>query len=214
MGRTKQTARKSTGGRPPIFKLCTQAARVRGKSLYPTDGVKKPHRYRPGTVALREIRRYQKSTDLLIRKLPFKRLVKEIAQKMSPGLRFQSTALLVLQEASDAFLLSMFEHISSYSIFFFMWFHGDLCLSLIMKIIIEIVLILHILLQIICYYITDFHHTFVWSSFPITISAWNISLRSVSTVSTTTISLNRSRSHMNRVLYSNYNYIWCLRMQF
>jgi Core histone H2A/H2B/H3/H4 len=43
-------------------------------------GVKKPHRYRPGTVALREIRKYQKSTELLIRKLPFQRLVREIAQ--------------------------------------------------------------------------------------------------------------------------------------
>ena len=46
----------------------------------PTGGVKKPHRFRPGTVALREIRRYQKSTELLIRKLPFQRLVREIAQ--------------------------------------------------------------------------------------------------------------------------------------
>ena len=45
-----------------------------------TGGVKKPHRYRPGTVALREIRKYQKSTELLIRKLPFQRLVREIAQ--------------------------------------------------------------------------------------------------------------------------------------
>lgn len=45
-----------------------------------TGGVKKPHRFRPGTVALREIRRYQKSTELLIRKLPFQRLVREIAQ--------------------------------------------------------------------------------------------------------------------------------------
>ena len=44
--------------------------------------MKKPHRYRPGTVALREIRRYQKSTELLIRKLPFQRLVREIAQVM------------------------------------------------------------------------------------------------------------------------------------
>merc|ERR1712029_983287 len=50
------------------------------KSAPSTGGVKKPHRYRPGTVALREIRRYQKSTELLIRKLPFQRLVREIAQ--------------------------------------------------------------------------------------------------------------------------------------
>ncbi|CAC5395817.1 Probable histone H2A.6,Histone H3.3 type 2,Histone H4 type VIII,Probable histone H2A.8,Probable histone H2A.4,Histone H2A.2,Late histone H2A.2.1,Histone H2A-IV,Probable histone H2A variant 2,Histone H2A type 1-H,Histone H4, minor,Histone H2A-III,Histone H2A-beta, sperm,Histone H2A [Pyricularia oryzae 70-15],Histone H4-1,Histone H3 type 1,Histone H3.3-like type 2,Histone H4.1,Histone H2A type 1-E,Histone H2A type 1-D,Histone H2A.V,Histone H2A, orphon,Histone H3-like 3,Core histone macro-H2A.1,Histone H2A ty len=67
MARTKQTARKSTGGKAPRKQLATKAAR---KSAPATGGVKKPHRYRPGTVALREIRRYQKSTELLIRKLP------------------------------------------------------------------------------------------------------------------------------------------------
>merc|ERR1712216_381085 len=72
---TKQTARKSTGGKAPRKQLATKAAR---KSAPATGGVKKPHRYRPDTVALREIRRYQKSTDLLIRKLPFQRLVREI----------------------------------------------------------------------------------------------------------------------------------------
>uniref|UniRef100_A0A8C2C2G1 Histone H3.3 n=1 Tax=Cyprinus carpio TaxID=7962 RepID=A0A8C2C2G1_CYPCA len=73
MARTKQTARKSTGGKAPRKQLATKAAR---KSAPSTGGVKKPHRYRPGTVALREIRRYQKSTELLIRKLPFQRLVR------------------------------------------------------------------------------------------------------------------------------------------
>jgi histone H3 len=71
--------------------------------------VKKPHRYRPGTVALREIRRYQKSTDLLIRKLPFQRLVREIAQDFKNDLRFQGTAILALQEASESYLVSLFE---------------------------------------------------------------------------------------------------------
>ena len=55
------------------------------KSAPATGGVKKPHRYRPGTVALREIRKYQKSTELLIRKLPFQRLVREIAQDFKVG---------------------------------------------------------------------------------------------------------------------------------
>ena len=74
----KQTARKSTGGKAPRKQLATKQAR---KTAMPaTGGVKKPHRFRPGTVALREIRRYQKSTELLIRKLPFQRLVREIAQ--------------------------------------------------------------------------------------------------------------------------------------
>uniref|UniRef100_A0A671MLQ9 Core Histone H2A/H2B/H3 domain-containing protein n=1 Tax=Sinocyclocheilus anshuiensis TaxID=1608454 RepID=A0A671MLQ9_9TELE len=83
MARTKQTARKSTGGKAPRKKLATKATR---KSAPATGGVKKPHRYRPGTVALREIRRYQKSTELLIRKLPFQRLVREIAQDFKTDL--------------------------------------------------------------------------------------------------------------------------------
>ena len=72
-------------------------------------GVKKPHRYRPGTVALREIRKYQKSTDLLIRKLPFQRLVREIALDFKTDLRFQSSAVLALQEAAEAYLVGLFE---------------------------------------------------------------------------------------------------------
>ena len=99
MARTKQTARKSTGGKAPRKQLATKAAR---KSAPATGGVKKPHRYRPGTVALREIRRYQKSTDLLIRKLPFQRLVREIAQDFKTDLRFQGSAVLALQEAAEA----------------------------------------------------------------------------------------------------------------
>lgn len=75
-------------------------------------GVKRPHRYRPGTVALREIRRYQKSTELLIRKLPFQRLVREICQDIKYGLRFQSAALAALQEAVEAYLVSLFEGIA------------------------------------------------------------------------------------------------------
>ena len=72
-------------------------------------GIKKPHRYRPGTVALREIRKYQKSTELLIRKLPFRRLVREVAQEYKSDLRFQSSAVVALQEASESYLVSLFE---------------------------------------------------------------------------------------------------------
>jgi histone H3 len=71
--------------------------------------VKKPHRYRPGTVALREIRRYQKSTELLLRKLPFQRLVRELAQDIRSELRFQSSAIEALQQASEAYLTGLFE---------------------------------------------------------------------------------------------------------
>ena len=116
MARTKQTARKSTGGHEPRKMLATKIAR---KNMPATGGVKKPHRYRPGTVALRQIRKYQKSTELLIRKLPFQRLVREIARNRGGGgggggggsadMRFQSHAVLALQEASESYLVGLFE---------------------------------------------------------------------------------------------------------
>ena len=73
------------------------------------EDFKKPHRYRPGTVALREIRKYQKSTDLLIRKMPFQRLVREIAQNYNSNLRFQHSAVLAIQESAEAYLVRLFE---------------------------------------------------------------------------------------------------------
>ena len=106
MARTKQTARKSTGGKAPRKALATKAAR---KSKPNAGGVKKPHRFRPGTVALRQIRKYQKSHELLIRKLPFQRLVREVAQDFKTDLRFESHALMALQEASEAYLVDLFE---------------------------------------------------------------------------------------------------------
>ena len=75
----------------------------------PSAAPKKPHRYRPGTVALREIRQYQKSTELLIRRLPFQRLVREIAQDFKGRLNFASGAILALQEAVEAYLVGLFE---------------------------------------------------------------------------------------------------------
>ena len=74
-----------------------------------TQAARKPHRYRPGTVALREIRRYQRSTDLLLRKLPFQRLVRELARGFKPDLRFQSSALVALQESAESYLVGLFE---------------------------------------------------------------------------------------------------------
>ncbi|KAL4844916.1 hypothetical protein H8958_022221 [Nasalis larvatus] len=104
-----RTASKSTGGIAPREQLSTKAARTSAPS---TGGVKKPHRYRPGTVALREIRRYQKSSELLIRKLPFQSLVREIAQDFKTDLCFQSAAIGTLQEASEACLVGLFEDTS------------------------------------------------------------------------------------------------------
>ena len=105
MARTKQTARKSTGGKAPRIHLATKAARNLARSF---GGIKKPHRWRPGTVALREIRKYQKNTDLLMRKAPFQRLVREIACGLKSDLRMQSTALLALQEAAEAYMVGLF----------------------------------------------------------------------------------------------------------
>ena len=168
MARTKQTARKSTGGKAPRFQLATAGARaaseaarrqaqaargkyeaaqrrlrqaqgnaVRAQAIAArgrgaTAGIKRPHRYRPGTVALREIRRYQKGTELLIRKAPFQRLVREIMQEVcskkkawgnlvlpqfrkpqfrneDEPYRMQSIAMLALHEAAEYYLVDLFD---------------------------------------------------------------------------------------------------------
>ncbi|CAD8067883.1 unnamed protein product [Paramecium sonneborni] len=70
---------------------------------------KKSKRYRPGTIALKEIRKYQDSSNLLIRKLPFQRLVRELAGFSEKEMRFQSSAILALQEATEAFIVNMLE---------------------------------------------------------------------------------------------------------
>lgn len=105
MSRTKQTARKSLGGKVPRKTLAVMAVRTAKAA----PAAAKPRRYRPGTVALREIRRYQKSSDLLLRKLPFQRLVREVAQDYKVDLRFQSSAVDALQEAAEAYLVGLFE---------------------------------------------------------------------------------------------------------
>ena len=100
----KKPLRKTSGG-PKTAKDPLGRGKSRGA---PPPPRKKP-RWRPGTVALREIRAAQKSTELLIRKLPFQRLVREIAQDFRPGLMFQSHALTALQEASEAYLVEVLE---------------------------------------------------------------------------------------------------------
>ena len=107
MARTKQTAKISTGGKGS-FRISSK------KSIATHQQGERRHRFRPGTVALREIRKYQRSTDLLIRKLPFQRLVREISQDIKRStrdepVRFQSSALLALQEAAEAYLVGLFE---------------------------------------------------------------------------------------------------------
>lgn len=85
-----------------------------GKQQPPAGGVRKPRRYRPGTVALKEIRKYQKSTDLLIRQSPFQRVVREIANDVAAGthfaqgVRFQLAAIIALQEAAESYLVGLY----------------------------------------------------------------------------------------------------------
>jgi len=111
MARTKQSARKTpeaTGGKAPRKQLATKAAR---KMAGTSSGAIKRHRYKPGTVALREIRRYQKSTERLIRKLPFQRLCRSLCREQGNAMdiRFQGPALLALQEATELYLVGLFE---------------------------------------------------------------------------------------------------------
>lgn len=103
MARTAQKIHQKYGGKAPRKKIPNMGNNK--------DSIKKKqHRFRPGTVALREIRKFQKSSDLLLRKLPFQRLVREIAQDIKPDLRFQGSAIAALQEASEAYLVSVFEN--------------------------------------------------------------------------------------------------------
>lgn len=112
MARTKAVATKNAqqqqaakGKKTPRKDLTEKAVVKARKSAPATGGVKKPHRWRAGTVAVREIKRYQKSTEMLVRKLPMQRLVREIAQEMKSDLRWQGSALEVLQEAAEMFIV-------------------------------------------------------------------------------------------------------------
>lgn len=108
MVRTKMIPIKSEkkSEKIPRRQLRTTAARM---SAPTSNDVKKPHRYRPGTVALKEIRRYQNSTELLLRRVPFQKLVRGISFDFNNSLRFQSSALLALQEGAEAYLVGIFE---------------------------------------------------------------------------------------------------------
>ena len=95
MASTKQTARKKA--------VTTKKTKSAGTG----SGAKKARRWHPGTVALREIRKFQKGTALLVQKAPFQRLVREISTQHKQDLRFQSSAILAIQEATEAFVVSV-----------------------------------------------------------------------------------------------------------
>ena len=109
MARIKQTARKQVSSLTSKVPRRLMAAKAARKTAPAMGGIKKPHRYRPGTVAIREIRKYQKTTDLLIKKLPFQRVVREIAQDFNSNLRFQASAVVALQEATESYIVGLFE---------------------------------------------------------------------------------------------------------
>ena len=133
MARTKQNARigegrSATSGKAPRKHIAKMAAdlemqkqmqkqlqKMKKKTAAAAaagggeDGGKKKHKWHAGTVALREIRRYQKSTNLLLQKLPFARLIREIAQELKDDLRFTGSSIVALQEASEAYLVETFE---------------------------------------------------------------------------------------------------------
>ena len=114
MAHTKQTTRKDKGGKTPrkIFStknpgsIKAQKAARKGKTSYSEP---KKQRFRPGTVALQEIRRYQKSTDLLIRKLSFQHLVRELILEHKQDYQLAPAAAVALQEAAEAYLVGLFE---------------------------------------------------------------------------------------------------------
>ena len=108
MTRTKRASIKSFPGAKAPRKTISFKAPAR-KTTPIQMSIKRPRRFRPGTVALREIRKFQKSTDLLIRKLPFQKVVREIATQFKSDLRFQTQAILALQEACEAYLVKLFE---------------------------------------------------------------------------------------------------------
>lgn len=124
MARTKTTTKlptKSLKGlkkpRTAILPVKTKKETTEKAVVPASGGVRKPHRYRPGTVALREIRRYQKGVNLLTRRLPFQRMVKRLLVKICDdntdiGIadkRFQANAIELMREASEVHIIRLLE---------------------------------------------------------------------------------------------------------
>ena len=104
MGRSKQVAKARTGGVQRKGQLVVTSAVAGGIKKAPAK-----HRYRPGTVALREIRQYQKSTKPLMRKKPFSRMVCESGQLIKPTTRFERQAVEAMQEITEAYMVRLIE---------------------------------------------------------------------------------------------------------
>lgn len=114
MARTKALATKANKAKKDVpekkdlkkkAKTQTQKDKTQGTQ---GEGSKKM-RKRPGAMALREIRKYQRSTDTVIRRLGFQRLVRDIAQQIVPEAKFQQSSLKVIQECTEMYLCRLFE---------------------------------------------------------------------------------------------------------
>ena len=104
MARTKETGKVSS--KKAVAAKSGKKA-VKSASGGSSSGVKRTHRFRPGTVALRQIRKFQRGTELLIRKAPFQRLVRESAQQQKDGLRWAASAVAAVQEATESYIISL-----------------------------------------------------------------------------------------------------------
>lgn len=113
MARTKALATKANKEKKLISKQ-----KMKGKKASPetnekdsqaSKGLKRKLKTRPGQVALREIRKYQKSTDHVIRRMPFQRLVRDIAKQVMPDAKFNSNALKAMQECTEMYISRLFE---------------------------------------------------------------------------------------------------------
>lgn len=106
MARTKNTSRKTTTTKAPRVAKASKAPKAEGGAEAKKE--RKVHRWRPGTVALREIKKYQRSTELLLRKSPVQRVIREIAQTHKDDLRFKKSAILSVQEAVEQYMTELF----------------------------------------------------------------------------------------------------------
>jgi histone H3 len=114
MPKAKNTASKIDTKAKQVMKGSKKTAPAKGgvkpaSQKSQADGEKRKIRYKPGTVALREIKRYQRSTNLLLPRASFQRVVRSICMELDNSLRFQSQALVALQEAAEAYLVGIFE---------------------------------------------------------------------------------------------------------
>ena len=104
MPKTKVAAKAKTAAAKKSVK-----SKAIKKSAPASGGMKRVKKTKPGTVTLREVKKYQKSTAMVLPRAPFQRLVRQICTDMDHELRFQSMALQALQEASEAYIVGVFE---------------------------------------------------------------------------------------------------------